>query len=134
MHTLDYNFNMKKKTRSALNKKLDAVYSKYIRQKYERSWLVECYTCWCKKPVKEMQNWHFISRWCMLLRRDDENCRPQCVWCNIYRGWNYIIYTTKMIKELGQDKVDYLIACKDKIKKRPLYQIEEKIIYYSSIL
>lgn len=125
----------KKKSRSKLTSDLDKVFSQWIRRKYADSkWLVKCYTCWVKKTIWEMQNWHFITRGCMLLRRDPRNCRPQCVWCNIYKSGNYIEYTSNMIKEVWIDEVDILRKQKLEIKKRSLNEIEEMIEYYKSDL
>lgn len=124
----------KRKSRSKLVKELDAIFSQRIRHKYAINWLVECYTCNTKKKIKEMQNWHFITRWCLLLRRDPRNCRPQCVWCNIYRSWNYIEYTRRLIDELWLEEVDKLRNQKHEIKKRTLDEIEAMITHYKSDL
>lgn len=96
----------KKKAESVttLKKKLDAVFSLYIRQKYEVDGLVECYTCGEKKPVSQMQNGHFWSRSHLSTRWDEENCRPQDAKCNIFKSGNYIVYTQKMLSELGAEK------------------------------
>ena len=124
----------KRKSRSKLTKELDAIFSQRIRHKYCINGLVVCYTCWVKKLIKEMQNWHFITRTCMLLRRDPNNCRPQCVWCNVYKSGNYIEYTRRMIEEVWIEEVDRLRDLKTTIKKRTLDEIEEMIEYYKSDL
>ena len=124
----------KRKSRSKLVKELDAIFSQRIRHKHAIKWLVECYTCNTKKKIKEMQNGHFITRWCLLLRRDPRNCRPQCVWCNIYRSWNYIEYTRRLIDEVWLEEVDKLRKQKHEIKKRTLDEIEDMITHYKSDL
>lgn len=126
----------KRKSRSKLTKELDAIFSQRLRHKYADpiTWLVQCYTCNIRKKIKEMQNWHFITRTCMLLRRDPNNCRPQCVWCNVYKSWNYIEYTRKMIEEVWIEEVDRLRDLKTTIKKRTLDEIEEMIAFYKSDL
>lgn len=124
----------KRKSRSKLVKELDIIFSQWIRAKYSKNWLVECYTCLVKKAIKDMQNWHFITRGCLLLRRDPRNCRPQCVWCNIYKGWNYIEYTRRMIEEVGIEEVDKLRDQKNEIKKRSLDELEQMITFYKSDL
>lgn len=70
----------------------------------------------------------------MLLRRDPNNCRPQCVWCNVYKSGNYIEYTRRMIEEVWIEEVDRLRDLKTTIKKRTLDEIEEMIEYYKSDL
>lgn len=70
----------------------------------------------------------------MLLRRDPRNCRPQCVWCNVYKSGNYIEYTRRMIEEVWIEEVDKLRNQKHEIKKRTLDEIEEMITKYKSDL
>jgi 5-methylcytosine-specific restriction endonuclease McrA len=100
----------KKKAESvtSLKKKLDTIFSIYIRQKYEVDGLVECYTCGVQKPIPQMQNGHFWSRSNLSVRWDEDNCRPQCSGCNVFKHGNYIVYTQKMMQELGEDLFEAL--------------------------
>jgi hypothetical protein len=100
----------KKKAESvtSLKKKLDMIFSIYIRQKYEVDGLVECYTCGVQKPIPQMQNGHFWSRSNLSVRWDEDNCRPQCSGCNVFKHGNYIVYTQKMMQELGEDLFEAL--------------------------
>lgn len=100
----------KKKSESitTLKKKLDMLFSLYIRQKYELGGLVICYTCGVEKPIKSMQNGHFWSRSNLSVRWDEDNCRPQCSGCNVFKHGNYIVYTQKMMQELGEDLFEAL--------------------------
>jgi hypothetical protein len=101
----------KKKTESVtqLKKKLDAIFSLYIRQKYaDDSGNVECYTCGSVKPIKSMQNGHFWSRSHLSVRWDEDNCRCQCAGCNVFKHGNYIVYTRKLLNEIGQQEFDKL--------------------------
>jgi len=121
----------KKKTRSKLIKELDAIFSRYIRLLYaDKKWMVMCYTCWKKEHWKKAQNGHFISRKYLISRRDVENCRVQCVWCNIFKSWNYIEYTRKMIDEKWREFVEHLVKQKKKIYKIKTYELEEMIKEY----
>ena len=46
------------KTHAQLKKDLDKVFSQYVRWvNADDNGLVECYTCYVKKPVKEMQEY-----------------------------------------------------------------------------
>jgi hypothetical protein len=105
----------KKKPESitSLKKKLDTLFSLYIRQKYEVNGLVECYTCGTLKPIKSMQNGHFFSRSHLSVRWDEDNCRCQCAGCNVFKSGNYIVYTQKMLSELGAEKFAELEAKKN---------------------
>jgi len=76
-----------------LKKKLDTIFSTYIRLKYADEDLnVKCFTCDKVYHYKKIQNGHFYSRSILSLRWDEQNCRPQCYGCNIVRSCNYIKY------------------------------------------
>lgn len=68
-----------------------------------------------------MQNGHFISRSSSTLRYSEENCRPQCIGCNVFKHGNYIEYTMRMIQEIGEDGVEKL-----KSDGKELHQFTEK--------
>jgi len=123
----------KKPSRSFLVKKLDAIFSKFIRLKYaNKFWNVECYTCGKVHHRKEIQNWHFITRGCYALRRMEINCRPQCYLDNVILKGNYIQYTLRMIAELWEDIVNELRTIKNKPpEKIPTRRIEEMIQEYT---
>lgn len=83
----------------------DRVYSEYIRLKKSKNWICTCITCWWKHDWKQIQNWHFITRWILTYRFDEDNCRPQCMRCNVYLNWNYQRYTLKMLEMFWKEKV-----------------------------
>lgn len=77
----------KEKTKSWYKKKLDSLFSRYIRNLYAVNGYVSCYTCGREGYIKEMQNGHFVPRQYMATRWDERNCRPQCYACNmLYNG------------------------------------------------
>lgn len=101
---------MKKTEKQKLKNKADQIFSEYIRLKYA-DWreFVACYTCGkCAHYKDGMQNGHFISRGSNTLRFSEDNCRPQCVGCNVFKNGNYIEFTRRMIDEVGIEKVDEL--------------------------
>ena len=55
-----------------------------------------------------MQNGHFWSRSNLSVRWDEDNCRPQCSGCNVFKHGIYIVYTQKMMQELGEDLFEAL--------------------------
>lgn len=90
----------KKKTTSQLKKKLDELLSRYIRQRYADSQgYGNCYTCGVKKQWNELQNGHFISRSYLATRFLEENCRPQCIGCNVFGGGRQVIFGAKLEAE-----------------------------------
>jgi hypothetical protein len=101
-----------------LKKKLDTIFSIYIRLKYADEELnVKCFTCDKVYHYKKIQNGHFYSRGILSLRYDEQNCRPQCYGCNIARSGNYIEYYKRLEKEIGKGGMDYLEYKRHQIKK-----------------
>lgn len=124
---------VKKKTRWQLIKELDTLFSRYIRQKNSINWMCKCITCWKLYQIKEIQNWHFITRWNYKYRRDEINCHPQCVVCNIFLRWNYIAYTLRMINKYWKEKVEEMQNDKELVKISTS-RIYEMIDFYKSKL
>lgn len=91
----------KPKTRSYYVKQLDKVFSEYIR----RSKPPVCVTCGTKDEWKRLQNGHYYSRAKLPTRWNEDNCWPQCVACNMFRGGNYTEYALFMLQTLGEDKL-----------------------------
>jgi hypothetical protein len=101
-----------------LKKKLDTIFSIYIRLKYaDQDLNVKCFTCDKVYHYKKIQNGHFYSRAILSLRYDEQNCRPQCYGCNIAKSGNYIEYYKRLEKEIGKGGMDYLEYKRHQIKK-----------------
>lgn len=95
-----------KPSMAKLKKKLDALFSQYIRQKYaDENGMVKCYTCSTVKHWKEIQNGHWIPRNNLATRFSEENCRPQCVGCNMFQKGRPDEFAVNLIKE-GIDIVE----------------------------
>tara|TARA_R110000824_G_scaffold52244_1_gene145067 strand:- start:615 stop:1007 length:393 start_codon:yes stop_codon:yes gene_type:complete len=122
---------LKKKSISKLKKDLDAVFSKYIRHKYAIDGLVACYTCGVVKPVKQMQNGHFQSRKHLSTRWDEDNCRVQCVGCNVFKYGESYIFGKKLEKEID---VEALIFKSRQLQKFNNVELQEMIIEYKTKL
>lgn len=75
----------KKPTRSKLVKKADAVFSEYIRRRYAKDNIAECFTCGKKDHWKKLQCGHFQSRKHYATRWNEDNCQVQCAGCNVFR-------------------------------------------------
>ena len=123
----------RKISRKNLIKKLDAVFSEYIRRKYaDKNGIVKCYTCNKKAYWKGegMQNGHFISRASRILRWREDNCRVQCYACNVMRyGQNYI-FGANLNKEYGYNKADELLIESKKIIKQTDQDLVDLINQY----
>ena len=75
----------KKLTRSKLVKKLDNIFSQYIRLSNSVNDIAECVTCNKKDHWKKMQCGHFQSRKHYSIRWDERNVAVQCAGCNVFR-------------------------------------------------
>jgi len=121
----------KKPTRSKLVKKLDTVFSQYIRlSNADNNGNCTCITCDKTFFWKEIQAGHFMSRKHYSIRWDERNVKPQCVACNVYRyGEQY-----KFSKKLGEDLSDELYLLSKNIIKYSTQDILDMIDYYSKKL
>lgn len=122
----------KEKSMASLKKTLDALFSIYIRTKYSKDGLVKCYTCTTVKPIKEIQNGHWIPRNNLATRFSEENCRPQCVACNMFQKGKPDVFAVNLIQE-GVDIVA-LQKTRYEVFKIDRQWYEEKIAHYQSLL
>lgn len=89
-----------KSARSKITEKADAAFSQYIRLKYADAYgNCRCISCGQYHPWKEIQNGHYMSRRYMSTRWSEDNCRPQCVACNIFNQGAAQMFRLGLIKE-----------------------------------
>jgi len=121
----------KKPTKSKLVKKLDIVFSQYIRKSNaDENGYCTCVTCDRKFFWKEIQAGHFMSRKHYSTRWDEDNVKPQCKACNVFNQgeqYRYSIY-------LGSEKSEELLRKSREIKKYSLADVQELVDYYSQKL
>lgn len=96
-----------------LKKKLDAVFSKYIRAKYPKV----CFTC---DKAGVLQNGHFIVRKYLATRWEEDNCRPQCIGCNIYGKGMFVDFEERLLKEIGAERMSEM-----KESRKELWRLDE---------
>jgi len=124
----------KKPTRWKLVKKLDSIFSQYIRLvSADKNGICTCVTCGERMHRKQIQNGHYLSRWNYKYRRAEENCYAQCYVCNVLKSWNYKEYTIKMIRTHWQLKVEQMINDKELVKIGTP-RIQEQIEHYTKIV
>ena len=76
----------RKITRKGLVKKLDTIFSQYIRMRNANAnGIAECVTCGKKDHWKSMDCGHFMSRKHLSTRWHEDNCQVQCKSCNVFR-------------------------------------------------
>ena len=123
------------KTHAKLKKELDTVFSQFIRwSNADADGNVECYTCGIRKPVKQMQNGHFQSRRHTSTRWHLQNCKPQCVACNMYRQGEQYKFGNKLVSEYGQEAIDELIILSKSSVKYSRIELTELIKEYKAKL
>ena len=118
-------------SRSQTVKKLDSVFSQFIRLRDSIDGYTSCVTCGGTKPWKEQQCGHFFTRGRYATRWDEDNCFTQDYRCNIALHGNYIHYTKYMIDRFGREFVDELEIKSLSQVKIPTVELEEKIVYYT---
>ena len=117
---------------SSLKKKADRLFSLYIRQKYsDNNGIATCVSCWKKDHYKNMHNAHFIERWCMKRRWEEDNCRPSCISCNSFRKEYHLrMFTIYQVKRLWLEKVEQMSADRytvHKLRKSDLIKLIEEL-------
>lgn len=120
--------------RSQLIKKLDQVFSVYIRLSVaDKDWYITCPLCWARVHWTKAQNMHFITRSVYKYRRDEKNCHAGCMRCNVILHGNYIAYTRRMQRKYGEILVDEMINDKQ-ICKIATSSLQEMIEHYQVLV
>ena len=100
-----------KYSKKKLTENLDEIFSKYIRLKYaDSNGICQCISCTSRKHWKEIQCGHYMSRRYFATRWSEDNCRPQCVACNIFNQGNIQAYRVSLIKQIGEQRVNLIEA------------------------
>jgi hypothetical protein len=104
-------------------KKLDEVFSRYIRYRDEG----QCYTCPHKDDPKRMQCGHFVPRQYLAVRYDEVNCHCQCYACNMLYNGQPSRFAMNLERDYGEGTVARLEAQRQVITKNFPYEalIEE---------
>lgn len=129
-------FKMKKPTVSKLKKKLDKVFSQYIRNRdrLEGSEYAQCVTCGKVDHWKRMQAGHFISRRFNSTRYDERNVNCQDYACNVGRQGNPQEYWLWMEDNHGREVIDELIAKKNETKRFTISELQDLIQLFNNKL
>lgn len=121
------------KTRKSIVKKLDSVFSQYIRLRKSKNAISECYTCGKKDHWKNLQCGHFMSRKHYSTRWEELNCQVQCYGCNISRYGEQFKFGLRLNKEYGKDTAEILERQCRTIMKFSNSDLLEKIEHYKSL-
>jgi len=124
----------KKPSRSKLVKKLDAVFSQYIRLKDSVDEIATCFTCGKKDHWKKLQNGHFQSRKHYATRWDEQNCQVQCAGCNVFRYGEQFLFAKYLDERFYAGLSDELYIKSKQIVKFTNSEIEEMILKYKKLV
>ena len=125
---------MKKIPRSKLIKKLDKVFSLYIRQRFAENEISICFTCGKKDHWKRLQCGHFQSRKHYSTRFDEINCQVQCAGCNVFKYGEQFIFGKNLDLEYGSGCSESLYYKAKQITKYSYDEIEDLINKYNLLI
>lgn len=116
--------------RKSLIKKLDTVFSEYIRRRTaDHKGIVECFTCGKKDHWKKMQCGHFQSRKHYSTRWNEDNCQVQCVGCNMFKSGEQYKFGLKL-NMISPNTAENLFLLAKNIKKFNNFDLELMIQKY----
>lgn len=120
----------KKLTRSKIVKKLDAIFSQYIRLSNSKDLHCTCVTCGKVGHWKNgsIQAGHFMSRKHYSTRWDERNVKPQCIGCNMFKSGEQYKFSLYLGKQLSEE----LLQESHKTVKFTSDELEEMITHYSN--
>jgi len=126
---------MRKLSLSSLEKKLDRVFSEYIRLRdADKGGTVQCVTCKKLMFWKDSHAGHFVKRQHRSLRWNELNAHPQCVACNTYQGGRQDDYAAYIIKRYGVNAFNKLVEMKYQIAKFSRADLMEMIERFKGLL
>lgn len=123
----------KKVSRSSLVKKLDNVFSIYIRKRYAINGKATCFTCEKIDDWNKLQCGHFQSRKHYATRWDETNCQVQCVGCNVYRYGEQYKFGIHLDQVHGLGTSERLLQKSRNECKIKNYELEELIEKYKQM-
>lgn len=94
----------------SLVKKIDKVFSLYIRKRDCKNGVFVCCSCGQMKLEQQADAGHFINRKWMSTRWREDNVHAQCRSCNRFNEGNASGYALFMIAKYGNKHVEYLSA------------------------
>lgn len=123
----------KTKSVSKLITKLDTVFSRWFRQQHaDYRGYTTCYTCGKTEPWQDQQCGHYEKRNWKNTRYDPENCRVQCVGCNVFKNGNYTEFSRLLVQEKGEGILEELHTRSRTEKRFTVSELEELIKQYGS--
>ena len=124
----------KKLTRTKLVKKLDTIFSQYIRLKNSVDEIATCFTCGKQDHWKKLQNGHFQSRRHYSTRWDETNCQVQCSGCNVFKYGEQFLFGQNLNNKFGEGTARRLHIKAQQTIKLADFELEDMIINYKNFV
>jgi 5-methylcytosine-specific restriction endonuclease McrA len=97
-------------TRKGIVKKLDTLFSLYIRKRYaDENGMTKCFTCGKVDHTSKLHAGHFQSRKHYATRWNEINVQVQCPKCNLFGQGEQYTFGVKLDEEYGKGTADMLI-------------------------
>lgn len=120
----------KKLSRSKIVKKLDTIFSKYIRKRNSIHGKAKCFTCGKIDEWKNLQCGHFQSRRHYSTRWHEVNCQVQCAGCNVFKYGEQYKFSLALDSQFGANTAENLSILAQTQIKIETFELLEKIKYY----
>ena len=121
--------------RSKIIKKLDRVFSEYVRLKNaDHAGNCKCITCGKTFHYKNIDAGHFVSRRHIIVRFDELNVFPQCKYCNRFLNGLQYEYGKAIDSRYGKGTADKLMAKSKSNERLETEKIEELFAFYKKNL
>ena len=128
-------FKLSKQKLSTLEKKLDKIFSEYVRRKNaDHIGLVRCCTCNKIDHWKNMHLGHFMSRRYKSTRLHENNVDVQCPGCNTFNQGRQFEMAKHLDEKHGHGTADLMLQMSKMICKRDRYDLEVLIEEYKTKL
>lgn len=117
--------------RKTLERKLDKVFSEYIRRRDTLDGeLGKCITCGKWDHWKNFDCGHFITRARKLTRWNEKNANGQCKYCNRFRDGEQYKHGLSLDKKWGKGTANIMIKLSNETVKWSLHELEVMIEDY----
>jgi len=123
----------KKLSRGKIVKKIDSIFSQYIRRRDVKENIAKCFTCGKKDDWKRLQCGHFQSRRFYSTRWDETNCQVQCAGCNVFRFGEQFKFSVNLDNKFGKGTSQRLEVKAREIVKIPTFELEDMIKHYQEL-
>lgn len=121
----------KNNSKSSLVKKLDRVFSLYIRLRDTMpNGMCRCISCGNIKPFAQIDAGHYFSRTHMATRFSELNVNAECNFCNRFKADHLDAYRDNLIRKIGKDKFELLRIAAHQSQKWSDFELEAMIQHY----